>query len=85
MKGHRVNQLVEPDLMMYIHKTFAQKKPLHATYLFKLFSLSTLSIALLQKLVGLEKTKLIKILNIFLLLATLQIFIVFWEEKDFYF
>ena len=53
-KVHHVNQLIEPDLMMYIYTTFAQKKhPLHTTYLFKIFfSLLTLSTAFLHKASG---------------------------------
>ena len=54
-KVHYVNQLIEPDLMMYIHMIFS-KKPLHSTYLFKtFFSLLTLSTAFCKKLVGREK------------------------------
>ena len=28
-KVHHVNQLIEPDQMMYIHMAFSKKKPLH--------------------------------------------------------
>ena len=35
-KVHHVNQLIEPDLMMYIHMTFSLKKTLHATHSTKL-------------------------------------------------
>ena len=49
-KVHHVNQLKEPDLMMYTHMPFSKKKPLHSTYLLKIFfSLLTLSTAFLQK------------------------------------
>ena len=55
-KLHHVNQLIEADLMMYIHMTFPKKKhstPLHSTELFKIFfSLLTLSTAFLQKACG---------------------------------
>ena len=55
-KVHHVNQLIEPDLTMYIHMTFSKKKPLHplhSTHLFKIFfSLLTLSTAFLQKACG---------------------------------
>ena len=55
-KVHHVNQLIEADLMMYIHMTFSKKNhsnPLHSTYLFKIFfSLLTLSTAFLQKASG---------------------------------
>ena len=55
-KVHHVNQLIEPDLMMYIHMAFSKKKPLHplhSTELFKIFfSLLTLSTAFLQKACG---------------------------------
>ena len=55
-KVHHVNQLIEADLMMYIHMTFSKKNhstPLHSTYLFKIFfSLLTLSTAFLQKTSG---------------------------------
>ena len=51
-KVHHVNQLIEPDLMMYIHMAFSKKTtpptPLHSTELFKIFfSLRTLSTAFL--------------------------------------
>ena len=56
-KVHHVNQLIEPDLMMYIRLFL--KKPLHSThsthstYLFKIFfSLLTLSTAFLHKANG---------------------------------
>ena len=49
---------LSPDLMMYIHMNFS-KKPLHSTYLFKIFfSLLTLSTAFLQKASGPGKNKL---------------------------
>ena len=56
-KVHHVNQLIEADLMMYIHMTFSKKTtPLHSTHsteLFKIFfSLLTLSTAFLQKSSG---------------------------------
>ena len=59
-KVHHVNQLKEPDLMMYTHMPFSKKTtPLHpthsthSTYLFKIFfSLLTLSTAFLQKACG---------------------------------
>ena len=53
-KIHHVNQLIEPDLMMYIHMTFSKKNhSTHFTYLFKIFfSLLTLSTAFLQKARG---------------------------------
>ena len=63
-KVHHVNQLIEADLMMYIHMTFSKKNhstplhstPLHSTHsteLFKIFfSLLTLSTAFLQKASG---------------------------------
>ena len=56
-KVHHVNQLIEADLMMYIHMTFSKKTtPLHSTpstELFKIFfSLLTLSTAFLQKASG---------------------------------
>ena len=51
-KVHHVNQLIEADLMMWIHMTFSKKTtPLHSTHstqLFKIFfSLLTLSTAFL--------------------------------------
>ena len=50
-KVHHVNQLIEADLMMYIHMTFSKKN--HSTELFKIFfSLLTLSTAFLQKASG---------------------------------
>ena len=53
-KVHHVNQLIEADLIMYIHMTFSKKNtPLHSTELFKIFfSLLTLSTAFLQKASG---------------------------------
>ena len=49
-----VNQFIEPDLMMCIHKTFSKTN--HSTYLFKIFfSLLTLSTTFLQKASGPEK------------------------------
>ena len=53
-KIHHVNQLIEPDLMMYVHMTFSKNiHSTHSTYLFKIFfSLLTLSTAFLQKASG---------------------------------
>ena len=56
-KVHHVNQVIEPDLIMYIHMAFPKKTtplhPLHSTELFKIFfSLLTLSTAFLQKACG---------------------------------
>ena len=53
-KVHHVNQLKEPDLMMYIHMHFSKRNhPTHSTELFKIFfSLLTLSTAFLQKACG---------------------------------
>ena len=53
-KEHHVNQLIEPDLMIYTYITFTQKTtpptPLHSTELLKIFfSLLTLFTAFLQK------------------------------------
>ena len=49
-KVHHINQLIEPDLMMYIHMTFSKKTP-------PFFSLLTLSTAFLQKASGPGKNK----------------------------
>ena len=58
-KVHHVNQLIEPDLIMYIYITFIKifhATPFHSTELFKIFfSLLTLSTAFCKKLVGREK------------------------------
>ena len=53
-KVHHVNQLIEPDLMIYIHMAFSKKNhSTHSTELFKIFfSLLTLSTAFLQKACG---------------------------------
>ena len=73
-KVHHVNQLIEADLMMYIHMTFSKKNhstplhstPLHSTHsteLFKIFfSLLTLSTAFLQKASGPGKNFLYQIM-----------------------
>ena len=50
-KVHHVNQLTEPDLMMYIYITFIQLYHTH-TGLFKIFSLLNLSTAFLQNASG---------------------------------
>ena len=71
-KVHHVNQLIEPDLMMYIHMTFSLKNHsthplthiLHSTYLFKIFfSLLTLSTAFLQKASGPGNKNFVEIRN----------------------
>ena len=57
-KGHHVNWLIEPNLMMYLHMAFSKKPlhPLHSTELFKtFFSLLTL---FCKKLVGQKKSNL---------------------------
>ena len=56
-KEHHVNQLIEPDLMMYISlfliKPLHSTHSTHSTYLFKIFfSLLILSTAFLQKASG---------------------------------
>ena len=66
-KVHHVNQLIEPDLMIYTHMTFSKKihstsrnslHSTHSTCLFKIFfSLLTHSTAFLQKACGPRKSK----------------------------